>query len=71
MYRRFWTMMYHRQVWDDPKYVEKKALALQRRPGRKRLVYHRRDIMPNCVIDLVRTWYPNPEKVPYMGHKWD
>jgi hypothetical protein len=78
VYRRYWTMMYHRQVWNDLKYLEKKALALQRRPGRKKPVYHRRDIMPNCVIDLLRRWFPNPEKsrqsrhlCPYMGHKWD
>ena len=27
--------------------------------GGKKYIYHRRDLMPKCVIELVRHWYPN------------
>ncbi len=70
-YRKFWTMLHHRQVWISPEYLERKANALGRDPGHKDYVYHRRDLMPNCVLKLVRTWYPNRPEVPYMGHMWE
>ena len=28
-YRRFWTMLYHRHVWGDPRYIARKDHALQ------------------------------------------
>ena len=70
-YKRFWTMMMHRGVWDDPRYKHKKHLALQRDPRYKHFVWHRREIMPKCVLQTVRHWLPNPDGVPYMGHLWD
>ena len=70
-YRRFWTMMMQRRVWDDPRYKQKKQLALQRDPRYKHFVWHRRDIMLKCVLSAVRQWLPNPSGVPYMGHMWD
>lgn len=70
-YKRFWTMMYHRNVWNHPNYIQKKMSALQRDPRYRNVVYHRRDIMPNCVLKCVRGWFPNPENVPYMGHLWE
>jgi hypothetical protein len=69
-YRKFWTMMLHHNVWNDPRYQDKKTKALQirRARGRRFVTHgHQRDIMPNCVIDLVRGWYPNPENILYMG----
>ena len=30
-----------------------------------------REIMPLCVIKDVRRRYPNPDGVPYMGHKFE
>ena len=68
-YRSFWTMLYHRRVWQDERYKAKKAASLGQPVGS--YVYHRRDIMPNCVIKLIRMWYPNPQQVPYMGHMWE
>jgi hypothetical protein len=29
-----------------------------------------REIMPDCVLSVVRGLYPNPPSQPYMGHKW-
>ena len=29
-----------------------------------------REIMPDCVLLLVRELYPNPVGVPHLGHKW-
>lgn len=71
LYRKFWTMLYHRGVWADPEYIERKTVALSLDPQHSAYVYHRRDIMPKCVVALVRHWYPNPKDVPYMGHMWE
>ncbi len=74
-YKRFWTMLLHRGVWSDPRYQARKRQALQLYANRHRLVWsgnrHRRDLMPNCVITLVRNWLPNPPNTPYMGHTWN
>lgn len=71
IYKRFWTMMYHRDVWNHPCYVHKKRRALEQDPRFRNLVWHRRDIMPDCVIKCVRGWFPNPDNIPYMGHLWE
>ena len=71
VYKRFWTMLFHQNVWRDPRYVERKQRALQQDPQRRKLTYHRRDLMPECVVDMVRLWLPNPSEQPYMGHKWE
>lgn len=70
-YKRFWTMMFHRGVWDEPRYKLKKQIALQSDPRLRNYVWHRRDIMPKCVLTTVRQWLPNPEGLPYMGHMWE
>ena len=71
VYKRFWTMMYHRNVWNDPRYVQKKLDALNFDSNRKHHEWvHQRDIMPDCVTSVVRTWYPNPKDMQYMDHKW-
>lgn len=75
LYKRFWTMLYHRQVWQDPRYLQKKCTALQQDRNRIHHVWsggrlHKRDIMPVCILKLVRGWFPNPDCLDYMGHKW-
>lgn len=75
MYRRFWTMLLHRRVWDDPRYIAKKESCLLNDPSRQITAWvgprhHLRDIIPECVLKLVRGWYPNPPEKSYMGHKW-
>jgi hypothetical protein len=58
-------------LWQDPRYVARKRAALHQDPRRRNYVYHRRDLMPKCVLVLVRSWFPNPPNVPYMGHMWE
>jgi hypothetical protein len=70
-YKRFWTMMYHREIWDHPRYVEKKRRALEQDPRFRNLVWPGRDIIPDCVIKCVRGWFPNPDNIPYVGHLWE
>lgn len=69
LYKRFWTMMYNRGAWHDDRYLTKKSIALGDR--RRHHWIHRRDIMPNCVLKVVRLWLPNLEGVPYMDHLWE
>lgn len=70
-YKRFWTMLSHRNVWADPRYKERKRRVLQHDPHRRNHVYHRRDIMPKYVVDLVIHWLRNLKDQPYMGHIWE
>ncbi|CAG2249384.1 unnamed protein product [Mytilus edulis] len=70
-YKYFWTNLFHRRVWQDPRYLERKRAALRQDPRRRNYIYHRRDLMPKCVIQLVRSWLPNLPNVPYMGHMWE
>lgn len=72
-YQRFWVMLLHHGAWTKDAYRLKKIAALQNRgihawagPNPK----HPRDIMPDCVLSMVRGWLPNPPTIPYMGHKW-
>lgn len=72
-YQRFWVMLLHRGIWNKNAYKLRKTAALKNRnahawigPNSK----HPRDIMPDCVLNMVRKWLPNPATVPYMGHKW-
>ena len=68
-YRRFWTMMAHRRVWDIEEYQQKRQNDLLLHRDECVIVF--REIMPDCVLEIVRKWYPNPVHVPYMGHKWN
>jgi hypothetical protein len=72
-YKKFWTMLLHRDLWRNAEYLERKDAALAQDANRNNYIWagqHKRDLMPNCVVDLVRSWYPNTKDVPYMGHKW-
>ena len=64
-------MLFHRQVFADGRYQERKMRALHEDPGRQNDVRHNRDIMPDCVLKLVISWLPNLDGDPYMGHKWE
>lgn len=71
-YQKFWTMLYHRRVWFDERYLTKKYEALGLDQNRNRYTWiHRRDIMPNCVLKIVRGWYPNLPGIAYMDHMWE
>jgi len=66
LYKRFWAMLQNCGAWNDPRYNEKKIMA-RRGDG----TWHRRELMPECVVTKCRQWLPNPESLPYMGHKWE
>ena len=70
-YKRFWTMLLHRGAWNDDRYILMKQDAMSRDRRTQRFDWHRRDIMPKCVVSLVRQWFPNPGGFPYMGHMWE
>lgn len=65
------TMLLHRNAWSDLRYVEAKTAALQGDRRFRKYVWHRRDIIPKCVLNIVREWFPNPVGEPYMGHLWE
>lgn len=50
-------------------YVEKKQQLLHRTMDDS-IVWTTREVMPHCVLNLVRGLYPNLPGQPYMGHKW-
>ena len=70
-YRKFWVFLYHRRVWGLEKYQDKKAVMITMRAGGAAAVQTKREIMPDCIVNLVRKWYPNPPNIAYMGHRWN
>jgi len=74
--RKFWTLIQRRGGWSDSRYNLKKSRLLRRDRNLEEydeswISYgKRRDIMPDCVLDVVRNVYPNPSNIPYMGHRW-
>ncbi|OWF50015.1 hypothetical protein KP79_PYT00924 [Mizuhopecten yessoensis] len=70
-YKRFWTNLFHRKVWKYPRYTERKKQALSTDLRKTKYVYHRRDLIPKCILELVRFWFHNPPNVPYKGHMWE
>ncbi|CAC5410207.1 unnamed protein product [Mytilus coruscus] len=70
-YKRFWTMLLHRGAWNDDRYIVMKSDAMTRDHRTQRFDWHKRDIMPKCVVTLVRCWFPNPGGFTYMGHMWE
>ncbi|KAK3106286.1 hypothetical protein FSP39_016937 [Pinctada imbricata] len=71
-YRKFWKLMSSYNAWIHPRYLEKKRTMLQQNnPRDLGEMYTLREIMPECVLDVVRDLYPNPPGRPYMGHMWN
>ena len=69
-YMKFWAMLQNRGLWNDDRYLQIKAAALGQDPERKHYKWHRRDLMPACVLDQVRHWLPKTKTENYVGHKW-
>ncbi|XP_078700629.1 uncharacterized protein LOC144927195 [Branchiostoma floridae x Branchiostoma belcheri] len=79
-YKNFWAIMANMDPspWYDARYRAKRERRLaedaERAPDVRRLVTtgrgSARDIMPKCVLKLVRAKFPNPPGKPYLGHKW-
>ena len=70
MYRKFGSMLEMRNSWRHPAYLQKKSAVMERDGVDESVVEVLREIMPDCVLLLVRELYPNPVGVPYLGHKW-
>lgn len=63
IYKLFWKQMRNCNGWIIKEYIEKK-LSL----GGS--VNDPREVMPACVLSLVRGKYPNLPSQQYMGHMW-
>jgi hypothetical protein len=50
-------------LWKDTRYLEKKVAV-----GGETAVWHKREVMPLCVLKEIRDLYPNPSGIPYLGH---
>ena len=61
-YKAFYTILKRRGLWRDPVY-------LQRKEALGRYVEDVREVMPICVVENVRKRWPNPDGVPYCGHR--
>ena len=68
LYRKFWSMMYRRGASRHPLYLQKRENSISR--VNPLHVNINREIMPDCILDVVRTLYPNPKGIPYQGHNW-
>ena len=66
-YKRFWKMMYHRNVRSHPSYIQTKIRALQRDHRYRNFVYHRRDLMPDCVFKLCQRLVSKSSKYAVHG----
>ena len=61
-YKSFYTILNRRGLWRDPIYIARKeALGCY--------VEDVREVMPVCVVEDVRKRWPNPDGVPYCGHR--
>ena len=67
IYRRYWKVMQNVGGWTDPRYLRRKVQIA----GGEWAVYHRREVMPKCVLLQARELYPNPASIPYMDHLWE
>ena len=66
LYQRFWAMLHNCGAWQDVRYLRKKVNKCLKQS----FTWHKREVMPECVLRQCREWPPNPKNVPYMGHKW-
>ncbi|CAH1238874.1 Hypp5654 [Branchiostoma lanceolatum] len=79
-YKTFWATMVNMMPspWYDDRYLRRKDQKLAEdialEPAARRLVIAGggtvREIMPKCVLKLVRGRFPNPRGKAYLGHKW-
>lgn len=61
-YRALYTILKRKWLWCDPIYVQRKeALGCY--------IDDVREVMPVCVVEDVRKRWPNPDGVPYCGHR--
>ncbi len=66
LYTNYWTVLDRRGLWNNVVYLNRKHLAMRQ----CQVQLTNREMMPECVLEQVRTLYPNQKDVPYMGHYW-
>ena len=69
LYRKCWSMVNMPGAWRHPLYVCKKETAMFRDHIDGTVVHVLREIMPECVLKLVRGLYPYPPDTPYLGYR--
>lgn len=69
-YKKYWKVLKDRGAWQHPSYIIKKAAAQGYGQNDYAWLPSVREIMPDCVLKIVRGLYPNPEGISYMGHRW-
>lgn len=67
LYKHYWKLMDNVGGWVDPRYTAKKARTAG---GCELAIGSRREIMPMCIVKKLRGLFPNPDSVPYVGHRW-
>ena len=61
-YKWFWRTLKDCSLWENPTYLARKQeLGC--------MIDDVREVMPHCVIKVVRERWPNPPDVPYQGHR--
>ena len=61
-YKTYWKGLKRCGLWKDPVYLARKVELGDR-------IDAVRERMPKCVVKDVRSRFPNPPGIPYMGHK--
>ena len=70
LYRKCRSMINMRGARRYPLHVRKKEMAMCRDHIDGTVVHVHREIMPECVLKLVRGLYPYQPDTPYLGHRW-
>ena len=70
LYIKCRSMTNMRGAWRRPLCVRKKATAMCRDHVDGTVVHVLSEIMPECVLKLVRGLYPYPPDTPYLAHRW-
>ena len=72
LYYKFWSLLANKGLWrHEPRYTQRKRQAMQLDGRMRDLEWHRRELMPDCVIKTVRTWLPKTDGEVYTGHRWE
>ena len=61
-YKKYWKSLKDLGFWENPDYLRHKTAAGISED-------ELREVMPVCILKDVRKRYPNPDGIPYMGHK--
>lgn len=67
IYTRYWKMLDFVGLWRDRRYLDRKIALAEG----EWVLCHRREVMLTYVVQKVRTLYPNPDALPYIGHQWE